>query len=167
MNFHFPLSIKKHRGIVWTYSIDGGVGNGFTNPDFPNNQYVCIFPFPFISVGPRYSSWYPPARSNLSLVVWDKWIRQAAPKNVSPIFFHVYLNVYLPVDSILDAVFTVSPKRQYLGIVKPTTPEQQGPVWSPIRNRNGVPGKWRIRNLPLWCNKSNAIVAICKCEQFK
>lgn len=30
-------------------------------------------------------------------------------------------------DSILEAVFTVSPKRQYLGIVRPTTPATQGP----------------------------------------
>ena len=29
----------------------------------------------------------------------------------------------IPVDSILLAVFTVSPNKQYLGIVSPTTPE--------------------------------------------
>ena len=28
-----------------------------------------------------------------------------------------------PLDSILEAVFTVSPNRQYLGIVNPTIPE--------------------------------------------
>ena len=33
-----------------------------------------------------------------------------------------------PVDSILLAVFTVSPNRQYLGILTPTTPAQQGPI---------------------------------------
>lgn len=33
----------------------------------------------------------------------------------------------IPVDSILDAVFTVSPNKQYLGIVNPTTPAQHGP----------------------------------------
>ena len=32
-----------------------------------------------------------------------------------------------PVDSILDAVFTVSPNKQYLGILSPTTPATQGP----------------------------------------
>ena len=36
-------------------------------------------------------------------------------------------NLRAPVDSILLAVFTVSPKRQYLGILTPTTPAQQGP----------------------------------------
>lgn len=37
----------------------------------------------------------------------------------------------VPVDSIRLAVFTVSPKRQYLGIFKPTTPAQTGPEsWS-------------------------------------
>ena len=32
-----------------------------------------------------------------------------------------------PFDSILDAVLTVSPKRQYRGIVIPTTPATTGP----------------------------------------
>lgn len=32
-----------------------------------------------------------------------------------------------PLLSILDAVLTVSPNRQYLGIFKPTTPATQGP----------------------------------------
>ena len=32
-----------------------------------------------------------------------------------------------PVDSIRDVVFTVSPKRQYLGIFNPTTPATTGP----------------------------------------
>ena len=32
-----------------------------------------------------------------------------------------------PVDSIRDAVFTVSPNKQYLGIFIPTTPAAQGP----------------------------------------
>ena len=39
-----------------------------------------------------------------------------------------------PFDSILEAVFTVSPKRQYLGIVKPTTPATTEPVCKPGRN---------------------------------
>ena len=34
-------------------------------------------------------------------------------------------------DNLL-AVFTVSPKRQYLGILLPTTPDTTGPVWIPI-----------------------------------
>lgn len=33
-----------------------------------------------------------------------------------------------PVDSIREAVFTVSPNRQYLGMVRPTTPATTGPV---------------------------------------
>ena len=35
------------------------------------------------------------------------------------------------VDSIRDAVLTVSPNKQYLGIVKPTTPATTGPVCKP------------------------------------
>ena len=33
----------------------------------------------------------------------------------------------VPVDSILEAVFTVSPNKQYLGILSPTTPATHGP----------------------------------------
>lgn len=33
-----------------------------------------------------------------------------------------------PLDSIRDAVLTVSPNKQYLGIFSPTTPAQTGPV---------------------------------------
>ena len=33
-----------------------------------------------------------------------------------------------PFDSILEAVFTVSPNKQYRGIFRPTTPAQTGPV---------------------------------------
>lgn len=39
--------------------------------------------------------------------------------------------------SILDAVFTVSPNKQYLGIFWPTTPATTGPVWMPTRIYNG------------------------------
>ena len=35
-----------------------------------------------------------------------------------------------PLVSILDAVLTVSPKRQYRGIFRPTTPAQTGPLKS-------------------------------------
>lgn len=33
-----------------------------------------------------------------------------------------------PLDSMRDAVFTVSPKRQYRGIFRPTTPAHTGPA---------------------------------------
>ena len=41
--------------------------------------------------------------------------------------------------SILDAVLTVSPKRQYRGILLPTMPEQMLPVWAPTRISQGFP----------------------------
>ena len=41
-----------------------------------------------------------------------------------------------PVLSILDEVLTVSPNRQYLGIVVPTTPATTGPVKEIIRTRS-------------------------------
>ena len=38
-----------------------------------------------------------------------------------------------PWDSILLAMLTVSPNRQYRGIRVPTTPAMTDPVWMPIR----------------------------------
>ena len=40
-----------------------------------------------------------------------------------------------PVDSILEAVFTVSPKRQNLGIFRPTTPAHTGPLKANLEGR--------------------------------
>lgn len=37
------------------------------------------------------------------------------------------IHIPCPLDSILDAVFTVSPNKQYLGILSPTTPVTHGP----------------------------------------
>lgn len=48
-----------------------------------------------------------------------------------------------PVDSIRDAVFTVSPKRQYRGMVSPTTPATQGPERHVICIIQKVPHKVR------------------------
>lgn len=40
-----------------------------------------------------------------------------------------------PVDSMREAVLTVSPKRQYRGIVRPTTPATHGPEKHHKRSR--------------------------------
>lgn len=49
----------------------------------------------------------------------------------------------VPVDSIRLAVFTVSPKRQYLGIFKPTTPAQTGPEsWSNHKKKHNL--MWKL-----------------------
>ena len=39
----------------------------------------------------------------------------------------------MQVDSILEAVFIVSPKMENLGILDPMRPVTQSPVWIPIR----------------------------------
>lgn len=41
---------------------------------------------------------------------------------------HYSANLRKPVDSIREAVFTVSPNKQYRGILFPTTPATHGPV---------------------------------------
>jgi hypothetical protein len=38
------------------------------------------------------------------------------------------------VDCILDAVLTVSPKKQYLGTFIPTIPATTGPEWIPTHD---------------------------------
>ena len=43
-----------------------------------------------------------------------------------------------PCDSILEARFTVSPKRQYLGMMLPTTPATTGPVFRPVDSKETV-----------------------------
>lgn len=49
-----------------------------------------------------------------------------------------------PVDSILEAVLTVSPNRQYRGIFLPTTPATQGPEMIPIHISVKVTNKHRF-----------------------
>lgn len=55
-------------------------------------------------------------------------------------------------DSILEAVFTVSPKRQYRGMVRPTTPATQGPenqtVQGEPRGQTEVPGSTSYATTP-------------------
>lgn len=65
-----------------------------------------------------------------------------------------------PVDSILDAMLTVSPNKQYLGMAVPTTPAAHPPVCRPIRSCSLDPGRWRILKLVTPFNKSSAILAI-------
>lgn len=48
-------------------------------------------------------------------------------ENISAIKNETIDSAPSPLDSIRDAVFTVSPKRQYRGIVWPTTPATTGP----------------------------------------
>ena len=56
--------------------------------------------------------------------------------------------------SILAAVLTVSPKRQYRGMERPTTPAITGPVWTPARSFSVCSGLWGITKFVLvWKNK--------------
>lgn len=50
---------------------------------------------------------------------------------------------------ILEAVFTVSPKKQYLGTLMPTTPATAGPEWIPS-------GKWNT----LVCNCVHSLIIL-------
>lgn len=63
----------------------------------------------------QWQNWCPLLQAALNHAIW-----------LSPLF-DCPKHSRRPVDSILDAVFTVSPKRQYRGMVSPTTPATQGP----------------------------------------
>ena len=55
-------------------------------------------------------------------------------------------SVRFPVDSMRLATLTVSPKRQYLGIVTPTTPPTTDPLCRPQRIVNLRSGRCAIYN---------------------
>ena len=46
--------------------------------------------------------------------------------------------------TFLEATLTVSPKRQYLGILEPTTPAVVAPLWIPILIFSLRLGSWGI-----------------------
>ena len=73
------------------------------------------------------------------------------------LFRSIFTNLPTPLLSILLAVFTVSPNKQYRGIFRPTTPATQGPVWMPIRKRRVSSGRWRILN---------SFIALSKCRDI-
>lgn len=77
----------------------------------PVSQQVSTSPLPFILTMPRSSISYPPILSK----AWRHW-------------GEMWILSGKPLDSMREAVFTVSPNRQYLGIVRPTTPATTGPV---------------------------------------
>lgn len=127
----------------WWFSLLGGSCRPSVISPF--NQYVCISPFPFIETSPRLVTSNVPNRSRICFVVWLMWIFNASP-----------------LDSIRLAVFTVSPNKQYLGILEPTTPAQQGPEWRPMRSFSFSSGRWRITKLWTLANKARAMRAISR-----
>lgn len=68
------------------------------------------------------------SRAQISYSTWSEPKDIIFRYNIHRIWVWWLFNSRIPVDSILEAVFTVSPNRQYLGIVKPTTPATQGPT---------------------------------------
>ena len=114
--------------------------------NFLINQYVSRIPFPFTSTNPRWTVLNSPNVSKSSFVSKLMWIFRAVmvetshlliilqSMNIEWFIYKMFItNLRSPVVSILDAVFTVSPNKQYLGILDPTTPPTTGPVWIPIR----------------------------------
>ena len=116
--------------------------------NFLINQYVSRIPFPFTSTNPRWTVAKSPNVSKRSFVSKLMWIFRAVmgktshsliivwPNHMNKEWFtynNFNTNLRSPVVSILDAVLTVSPNKQYLGILDPTTPPTTGPVWIPIR----------------------------------
>lgn len=70
------------------------------------------------------------------------------------------------VDSIRDAVFTVSPNKQYRGILVPTTPATTGPVWDTILYYTKFTTRacsWTNHNWPEWMPARifSCVVGLC------
>lgn len=93
---------------------------------FPMSQYVVISPFPFTSISPRSSNsncglgsfWIKLENVSLQCILNAEIIQVNKFKYFSHIYYkYVHKNIFQhdsrkPVDSMRDAVFTVSPKRQ-------------------------------------------------------
>lgn len=72
----------------------------------------------------------------------------------------INFNIRSPWDSILDAVLTVSPNKQYLGIFRPTTPATHDPEWIPIRSFIVSSSRCRILKLFIASKRCSDIEAI-------
>ena len=71
-----------------------------------------------------------------------------------------HLHLPCPLLSILAAVLTVSPNKQYLGMINPTTPATTGPLCKPC-NQIKLSCNW---NYPVTsCRQINQ--SPCKCGQ--
>ena len=85
----------------------------------------------FNVTSPLQTSSNVPKVSRISFVFGLTWIfRAAIGRNIIHIVKETLWTsnaLPSPLLSILDAVFTVSPNKQYLGIFRPTTPATQGP----------------------------------------
>lgn len=55
--------------------------------------------------------------------------------NVCTLYFTSTVEYTMPLVSILDAVFTVSPNKQYRGILIPTTPATVLPECTPTKRK--------------------------------
>jgi len=135
LDSRWNLPTSKYQGVL-----DKNVGIIFRWHD-----KICLIartPFPFTWVRPRWSILKWPRVSRRSFVSLDICIRRASIENKDHQFFPLFCLFYLrnPVDCILEAVLTVSPTRQYLGMTAPTTPVTTGPVWIPLRIWSVSPG---------------------------
>ena len=72
------------------------------------------------------------------MVDYSEFYKQTKLKYKFENFFFKFYFKGSPVDSILEAVLTVSPNKQNRGIFLPTTPEHTGPLFKGNTNENCV-----------------------------
>lgn len=94
----------------------------FTHFSVDCYRFCSSLPLPFIWISPLSSTLN--AGGNSSLVDCDMCTFMASL-----------------VDSILEAVLTLSPNRQYLGILSPTMPATTAPEWTPTLILKCCPAK--------------------------
>lgn len=139
-----PIPCRKTHSVMWTKFLE-------QQSNFRIFLLQCLFYvfqcFTFNSTEPRSSMSNPPMCSNNSLHWREQWIRiaekerwtQVLPNSAAGMTWQTAFTVWqmkipIPLDSILDAVFTVSPNRQYRGILCPTTPATQDPAQKKLLN---------------------------------
>ena len=104
-----------------------------------------------VNFGPIHRNAYPLAAALSALVD-------------SPITYtNIMIYIPSPLDSILLAIFTVSPNRQYLGMVRPTTPAAQPPQCIPLRNNKRKSGLCRTYSKITIYNMAHQIKSEVNC----
>lgn len=154
----------------------GGASVIMGSPFLPRRKNVFINPLPFTSISPLSS-----IRNISSWLYIGNIKEQKGVVNINTIFKYVGRDIWMwfgrPVLSILLAVLTVSPKKQYLGIFSPTTPATKtsfcnptkglspclppltGPVWIPILMCKGLPkGSRKFLMASIWWIISAVII---------
>lgn len=124
---------------LWGECVKTVAGCGSSRVASSRTKKVSIGPFPLTSIFPRaYKNRPPPS---FLRILADSLEQCIIPGSEC--------------DSILDAVLTVSPNKQYRGLLEPTTLATTGPEWNPTRRFN-LPRLWSSSSTQVCCEALTA-----------